>query len=44
VQEVVAAIGKLRPTFTEKMQGTVENTRFKLPPEVMSPSLKAKQA
>lgn len=44
VQEVVAAIGKLRDTSTQTMQGTVENTRFKLPAEVTSASLRVKQA
>ncbi len=34
VQDVVAAIGKLRPTEVSTMAGIVENTRFKLPPEV----------
>ncbi len=34
VQGVVAAIGKLRPTTIKSLAGTVENTRFKLPPEV----------
>ncbi len=34
VQDVVAAIGKLRSTTTRGMNGQSENTRFKLPPEV----------
>ncbi|MDX2113726.1 MAG: 4-hydroxy-3-methylbut-2-enyl diphosphate reductase [Alphaproteobacteria bacterium] len=34
VQDVVAAIGKLRNTTTRGMNGQSENTRFKLPPEV----------
>jgi 4-hydroxy-3-methylbut-2-enyl diphosphate reductase len=34
VQGVIHAIGTLRSTVTETMQGTTENTRFKLPPEV----------
>ncbi len=33
VQGVVEAISKLRGSTTETMQGTQENTRFKLPPE-----------
>ena len=34
VQQVVEAIGKIRPTTTRGMNGLSENTRFKLPPEV----------
>src|SRR5690606_13947639 len=34
VQGVVEAIGKLRATSVEVLQGSTENTRFKLPPEV----------
>lgn len=34
VQGVVEAIGALRPTRVETMDGQAENTRFKLPPEV----------
>jgi 4-hydroxy-3-methylbut-2-en-1-yl diphosphate reductase len=34
VQGVVEAIGTLRPTTVETLQGIEENTRFKLPPEV----------
>ena len=34
VQGVVEAIGRLRPTLVETMQGDPESTRFKLPPEV----------
>jgi len=34
VQGVIAAIGKLRPINIIPMNGTAENTRFKLPPEV----------
>jgi 4-hydroxy-3-methylbut-2-enyl diphosphate reductase len=34
VQGVVNAIGTLRPTKVETMQGDAESTRFKLPPEV----------
>lgn len=34
VQQVVDTVGKIRATKVEKMVGTVENTRFKLPPEI----------
>ena len=34
VQDVVSAIGILRPTTVETLAGISENTRFKLPPEV----------
>ena len=34
VQGVVDAISRLRPTKVETIQGELENTRFKLPPEV----------
>lgn len=34
VQDVVKAIGALYPTTIENLEGTKENTRFKLPPEV----------
>ncbi len=33
VQDVVQAIGKLRPVTVDNLQHGVENTRFKLPPE-----------
>lgn len=36
VQGVVAAIEKIRKTTVETLAGIEENTRFKLPPEVMS--------
>jgi 4-hydroxy-3-methylbut-2-enyl diphosphate reductase len=39
VQGVVEAIGTLRPTNVSTMDGEAENTRFKLPPEVMSATL-----
>ncbi|MDE3060866.1 MAG: 4-hydroxy-3-methylbut-2-enyl diphosphate reductase [Pseudomonadota bacterium] len=35
VQGVIEAIGKLRPVAVETMAGEAENTRFKLPPELM---------
>jgi len=44
VQGVVDAIGRLRPTRLDTMAGDLENTRFKLPAEVMSASLRVKQA
>jgi 4-hydroxy-3-methylbut-2-enyl diphosphate reductase len=44
VQGVVDAIGKLRPTRVDTMDGEAENTRFKLPPEVMSASLRVSKA
>lgn len=44
VQGVVDAIGKLRPTRVDSMDGEAENTRFKLPPEVMSASLRVGKA
>ena len=44
VQGVVDAIGKLRNTRVDTMDGEAENTRFKLPPEVMSASLRAGKA
>ncbi len=34
VQDIVKAIGTLRPIQVETLQAMVENTRFKLPPEV----------
>jgi 4-hydroxy-3-methylbut-2-enyl diphosphate reductase len=34
VEGVVKAIGTMRPTLITTMQGDLENTRFKLPPEV----------
>jgi 4-hydroxy-3-methylbut-2-enyl diphosphate reductase len=40
VQGVIAAIGTLRPIAVETMQGIIENTRFKLPAEVMSATLR----
>lgn len=39
VQGVVNAIGKLRETKHEALSGINENTRFKLPPEVLSACL-----
>jgi 4-hydroxy-3-methylbut-2-en-1-yl diphosphate reductase len=39
VREVVDAIGRLRVTVVEPMDGAAENVRFKLPAEVMSPLL-----
>jgi len=44
VQGVIDAIGKLRPTAVETMNGEAENTRFKLPAEVMNASLRQKGA
>ena len=41
-QSVIDAIGKLRPTTVETMQGIIENTRFKLPPEVTTAPLMRK--
>ncbi len=40
VEGVVEAIGKLRKIEREQLAGIAENTRFKLPPEVMSASLR----
>ncbi|MDE3016695.1 MAG: 4-hydroxy-3-methylbut-2-enyl diphosphate reductase [Pseudomonadota bacterium] len=44
VQGVVDAIGKLRPTTVSTLPGQPENTRFKLPPEALSFSLRVKRA
>lgn len=43
VQGVVDAIGKLRPTQLDMLPGDAENTRFKLPAEVMSAVLKVRR-
>lgn len=40
VQGVIEAIGRLRQTQVDTMPGIIENTRFKLPPEVMSATLR----
>lgn len=40
VQDVIKGIGTLRPIILTTMEGAAENTRFKLPPEVMQPVLK----
>lgn len=37
---IVDAIGKRRRTVVEIMNGETENTRFKLPPEVVTNSLR----
>lgn len=39
VQDVVNAIGTLKPHRINKMGGITENTRFKLPPEVLQKTL-----
>ena len=44
VNRIDDAIGKLRPTVVETMAGDAENTRFKLPPEVTTKSLRIKHA
>jgi 4-hydroxy-3-methylbut-2-enyl diphosphate reductase len=44
VQGVVDAIGKLHPTEVSTMDGTQENTRFKLPSEVLEPVFNVRHA
>lgn len=44
VMGVVDAIGRLRPTQVETMQGIIENTSFKLPAEVTGEKMLQKQA
>lgn len=44
VEGVVDAIGKLRQTRVQTMNGDLENTRFKLPPEVTGEKMLEKKA